>query len=208
MNDIQKRIDEIVQSHKVVLFMKGTRMAPQCAFSTQALQTLRRCGAEVEPIDVLADPDLREGLKEYSNWPTFPQAYIDGELVGGSDLLAELYETGELQKKLGTADDSAEDDAAKPPSVTITAAARKAFEAAREQHCEPGEVLRLEVKPPFRCDLFFGSKREDDFVVDCGGLSVHVSPRCAPRADGTTIDFVDGPEGMGFAIENPNAPAR
>lgn len=101
MNDVQKRIDDLVKSNKVVLFMKGTAQFPQCGFSGRAVQILKACGvSELATVNVLADMDIREGIKQYANWPTIPQLYINGEFVGGSDIMMEMYQAGELQALL------------------------------------------------------------------------------------------------------------
>ena len=100
MSDIQEQIKQTVESDNVVLFMKGTPDFPQCGFSGRAIQLLRACGAEFATVDVLADDDVRQGIKQYSNWPTIPQLYIKGEFVGGSDIILEMYEKGELQQML------------------------------------------------------------------------------------------------------------
>ncbi|MDH3639079.1 MAG: Grx4 family monothiol glutaredoxin [Gammaproteobacteria bacterium] len=100
---IQDQIKQTVEQNDVVLFMKGTPDFPQCGFSGRAVQVLKACGAHFASVDVLADPQIREGVKQYSNWPTVPQLYIGGEFVGGSDIMMELYQNGELQKKLGEA---------------------------------------------------------------------------------------------------------
>ncbi|HEY0840085.1 MAG TPA: Grx4 family monothiol glutaredoxin [Vulgatibacter sp.] len=95
--DLKKRIDELVHGHRVVLFMKGSPFAPMCGFSASAIQTLREAGAtDVASVNVLTDPEIREGIKEYSNWPTIPQIYIDGKFVGGCDIIKDLQERGEL----------------------------------------------------------------------------------------------------------------
>lgn len=95
--ELRKRIDGLVHGHRVVLFMKGSPMMPMCGFSASAVQTLRDAGAtDVGSVNVLADPEVREGIKEYSNWPTIPQIYIDGKFVGGCDILKDLHERGEL----------------------------------------------------------------------------------------------------------------
>ena len=93
--ELKARFDEEIRSHKIVLFMKGNALFPQCGFSARALHLLQQHG-EVHTVDVLADPEVREGIKQYSNWPTIPQAYIHGKFVGGSDILMELHERGEL----------------------------------------------------------------------------------------------------------------
>lgn len=100
---VQNQIDEQVKSNKVMLYMKGTPQFPMCGFSGQAVQILQACGAEFGSFDVLSDPDIRQGIKEYSNWPTIPQLYIDGKFVGGADIMTELYQNGELQKMLEAA---------------------------------------------------------------------------------------------------------
>jgi monothiol glutaredoxin len=99
--DIQQRIKEQVEGHPVVLFMKGTPQFPQCGFSALAVQVLNACGvSEFHSVNVLADPEIRQGIKEYANWPTIPQLYVNGEFVGGSDIMREMYQSGELQKLL------------------------------------------------------------------------------------------------------------
>ncbi len=100
MSDIKTTIDETVKQNRVVLFMKGTKNFPQCGFSARAVEVLKRCGADFKDVNILADPTLRQGIKDYSNWPTIPQIYIDGKFVGGSDILLEMYQSGELQKLL------------------------------------------------------------------------------------------------------------
>ncbi len=101
--ELRKRIDEIIASDRVVLFMKGNRTFPQCGFSATVVSILDHLIPEYTAVDVLADPGLREGIKEYSSWPTIPQLYIDGEFIGGCDIVRELFETGELQQRLGVA---------------------------------------------------------------------------------------------------------
>lgn len=100
MSDTQERIKQTVESNDIVLFMKGSPQFPQCGFSGRAVQLLQACGAEFAAVDVLADPDVREGIKQYSNWPTIPQLYVRGQFVGGSDILMEMYESGELKQTL------------------------------------------------------------------------------------------------------------
>lgn len=96
--DARERIDEMVKSNRVFLFMKGTPDMPQCGFSYRAAQIVRALDVPFASFDVLSDPDIRQGIKEYANWPTIPQLYIDGQLIGGSDICMELWESGELQK--------------------------------------------------------------------------------------------------------------
>ena len=101
MSDTQQRIDQLVKSSEVLLFMKGNANFPQCGFSGRAIQILKACGVDakaVTTVNVLEDPAIRAGIKDYSNWPTIPQLYVKGEFIGGSDIMTEMYESGELQK--------------------------------------------------------------------------------------------------------------
>ena len=101
MSDVQQRIDDLVKTNRVVLFMKGTAQFPMCGFSGRAIQILKACGANVlVTFNVLEDEGVRQGIKEYANWPTIPQLYIQGEFVGGSDIMMEMYQSGELQQVL------------------------------------------------------------------------------------------------------------
>lgn len=101
MSDVQTWIKETVTQHPVVLFMKGTSQFPQCGFSGRAVQILKACGVEnIVTVNVLEDSEVRQGIKEFSNWPTIPQLYVKGEFIGGSDIMTEMYESGELQNLL------------------------------------------------------------------------------------------------------------
>ena len=103
MTDAKSRIDELVKSNDVVLFMKGTALFPQCGFSSRAIAILDHLGVSYETVDVLQDPEIRAGIKDYSDWPTIPQLYVKGEFVGGSDIMMEMFESGELQQLVGEA---------------------------------------------------------------------------------------------------------
>ena len=114
MSDPQQRIDQLVKSSDVLLFMKGNASFPMCGFSGRAIQILKACGVDpkaVNTVNVLEDDEIRQGIKEYSNWPTIPQLYVKGEFIGGSDIMMEMYQSGELQQVLGkhpAADDDPE----------------------------------------------------------------------------------------------------
>ncbi len=104
MSDVQQRIDQIVKNSDVLLFMKGDPNFPMCGFSGRAIQILKACGLDTKgltTVNVLEDDEIRQGIKEYSNWPTIPQLFVKGEFVGGSDIMMEMYESGELQQVLG-----------------------------------------------------------------------------------------------------------
>ena len=105
MSDAQTRIDQLVKTNDIVLFMKGSASFPMCGFSGRAIQILKACGVEtktLKTVNVLEDDAIRQGIKEYSSWPTIPQLYVKGEFIGGSDIMMEMYESGELQKVLGS----------------------------------------------------------------------------------------------------------
>jgi monothiol glutaredoxin len=104
MGDVHQRIDDLVKNHRVVLFMKGTAQFPMCGFSGRAIQILKACGvSDLKTVNVLEDDEIRQGIKGYSDWPTIPQLYVNGEFVGGSDIMTEMYQAGELQHTLGIA---------------------------------------------------------------------------------------------------------
>ncbi len=198
---LRAHIRTIVDSHRVVLFMKGTRLSPQCGFSATAVAMLDALLPEYRTVDVMADPTLREGLREYSEWPTFPQLYVGGTFMGGTDILQELQSQGELARALGV-----EGVTVKLPALTITARAASVLREAMQD--AEGLVLRFEVSSGFRYGLSFADAQPGDLVVGSEGLSVHLDPGSAHRADGTTIDYVVGSKGAGFHITNPNEPER
>jgi len=102
MSDVQQSIDDLVKGNRVVLFMKGTAQFPMCGFSGRAIQILKACGvSDLKTVNVLEDEAIRQGIKSYADWPTIPQLYVNGEFVGGSDIMTEMYEAGELHQVLG-----------------------------------------------------------------------------------------------------------
>ena len=103
MSDVNQRIDSLVKDNGIVLFMKGSPLFPQCGFSSRAIQILDHLGAKYETVDVLQDGEIRQGIKAYSDWPTVPQLYVRGEFVGGSDIMTEMYESGELEQLVAAA---------------------------------------------------------------------------------------------------------
>ena len=101
--EVQERIENLVNQSKILVFMKGTKLMPQCGFSNNVVQILNTLGVPFETVDILADPEVRQGIKEYSNWPTIPQVYVNGQFIGGSDILIEMYQKGELQQMVEVA---------------------------------------------------------------------------------------------------------
>jgi monothiol glutaredoxin len=196
---LRAQIEKTIQENPVVLYMKGTRAEPRCGFSAQVVRTLDALLPEYVTLDVLADPALREGVKEYSSWPTIPQLYVRGEFIGGSDIVAALELSGELRDKLGDLVNT------KLPKVTVTAAARAELGAAIES---AEEAIRLDVSPTFEHDLAVGVPDPRDLVLELEGLRVSLPRSSLARADGIVIDIVSTPEGPAFKIDNPNEPPR
>jgi monothiol glutaredoxin len=201
---IRTQLDQLIKDNRVLLFMKGSRHFPQCGFSATVVQILDQLVPEYQTVNVLKEPDLREGIKEYSSWPTIPQLYVDGKFVGGCDIVREMFVAGELHELFG-----AKPAEVKPPSITITPMAKKALEAAKEtpDAAEDAGVLRLVVSSKFEYELVLDEKKKGDFVVEAGsGVQVLIDRQSAERANGIVIDFVNGPQGGGFRIDNSNEP--
>jgi len=173
---------------------------PMCGFSGKVVQILDGLLDEYHTVNVLQDAAIRDGIKEYSSWPTIPQLYVRGELVGGSDIVGDLFESGELQKKLGV-----EARQVALPTIVVTPRAAEAFRAALESE---RDRVRVEVGPRFEHDLSIGEKQSGDLEIDAGGLALLVDPHSAPRTNGMRIDYVDTPQGPAFKIENPNEPPK
>jgi monothiol glutaredoxin len=197
---LKQEIEQLLGDNKVVLFMKGTKSFPQCGFSATVVNVLKEVGVrEFKDVNILSRADLREGMKEYANWPTFPQLYVGGQFVGGCDIVKDMFAAGELHEVFGLSAPEV-----KAPSVKVTEAARKAIVAASEG--ESG-TLRIEISAQFEYALSIDEPAEKDLVVDAGGLKVAFDRQSAAKADGMVIDFVDA-GGGGFKITNPNEPPR
>ncbi len=197
---LKAQLDDLVKKHKVVLFMKGNKHFPQCGFSAQVVSVLKEVGVGFETVNVLQDAAVREGIKEYSSWPTIPQLYVEGEFIGGCDIVKEMFASGELHKKLGV-----EVKPVAPPSITIDEAAAKAIKAADDGN---GDLLRLEIDGQFQYELYFGPKQAGDVEVESSGVKVLFDRQSAKRANGLRVQWVETPDGGAFKIENPNEPAR
>lgn len=197
---LRERIAGILSSHRVVLFMKGTRAAPRCGFSAGAVGTLDGLLEAYHDIDVLADADLREGIKAYGNWPTIPQLYIGGELVGGSDIIQQLAGSGELHALLGVA---APDRT--PPAITITAPAADAIRAALADAGD--DRLHVAIDGRYRTQFLLKPAAGDEIRAESAGIEVLFDLASAQRARGLVIDWAETVQGAGLVIRNPNAPA-
>lgn len=195
----QERIGQIVASHEVVLFMKGSRQTPRCGFSATVVDILDDFLEEYETVDVLADPAIREGVKQYADWPTIPQLYVRGKFVGGSDIVQQMRQSGELEQVLGAAPRPV-----RTPEITVTEAAVEALAKHSEGPDKP--VVRLEIDRQFHNELYFDEPRADDLVLDSDTFTLLVDRNTARRADGLVIDFVQGKREAGFRLDNPNEP--
>ncbi|MFO0673568.1 MAG: Grx4 family monothiol glutaredoxin [Polyangiaceae bacterium] len=202
--DVQTKLAGLVSAHPVVLFMKGSRRFPQCGFSSRVVQILDKHLAKYETVNVLTDPEIRDGVKVFSSWPTIPQLYVRGKFVGGCDIVTEMAETGELATLLGDLAKASAPSAGKTPTVKISKAAAAAFKGAAESD---DDHPRLVIDPSYRYDLYFDAKQPGDVAIAAEGVTLLLDAESASRADGTSIDFVDG-DGGGFRIENPNEPPR
>lgn len=196
---LRSRIESILNANRVVLFMKGQPSMPQCGFSAKAVGALQDLGVEFDHVNVLADAEIREGIKAYGEWPTIPQLYIDGELVGGSDIILQMAGNGELSSVLGLA---APDRT--PPRITVTPAAVEMLRGALAD--SPGASLQLGIDARFQPNFQLAPHDDNAIAAESNGLRVQFDLASARRADGITIDWVDDIRGKGLAIDNPNAP--
>jgi monothiol glutaredoxin len=199
--ELKQKLDSIVASDNVVLFMKGNRSFPQCGFSSSVVSILNTLVPKYATVNILADEAVRSGMKEYSEWPTFPQLYIKGEFVGGADIVRQMHESGELAKMLG--------DLAKPaapPSVTVTPrAAKELLDALKDG--SPGDVIHLTITNTWEHQLDIGAKESSHVTLQVAGLTLQLDPQSAGKAAGVVVDFIESNEGAGFKIDNPNRPA-
>lgn len=192
------RIETLLKDHRVVLFMKGNRMQPMCGFSAAAANTLNELLPDYHTVNVLDDPEIREGIKEFGNWPTIPQLYVEGELVGGADIIRQMYTSGELHQLFGAA---APDRT--PPQITIT---DKAAEAIRQGTADAqGLALHLEIGPDHSAGFQLAPAGDHDIVARSNGLEVHFDPASAQRAKGIVIDWVSTVQGEGLSLKFPGA---
>lgn len=197
---LKQKLDGLVSSDSVVLFMKGTRSFPQCGFSASVVNILNTLIPKYTTVNVLSDPDIRSNMKEYSDWPTFPQLFIKGEFVGGADIVRQMFETGDLEKKLGDLVAPA-----KVPTLTVSQRAADELKAALKDG-SPGDVIHLTITPSWEHQLDLGGKESSHVTIETGGITLQLDRASAARANGVTIDFVEDPSGAGFKIENPNRP--
>jgi monothiol glutaredoxin len=196
------RIRQLIASHDVVLFMKGTRTAPQCGFSARVVDILDEYLDDYRTVDVLADPGMREGVKAFSSWPTIPQLYVRQKFVGGSDIVHEMVKTGELAEVLGRGPIALE-----VPEVRMSAPAKAAFLRFWDSDGDTEEpVVRLTIGSDWEPLLDLDEERDGDVSIDYDELSLVMTRSTARRANGVVIDFIERGDQVGFKVENPNKP--
>ena len=198
---VRQRIQSLLETHPVVLFMKGSPHAPQCGFSARTVQALAAVGLDdYHAVDVLADADIREGIKLYGSWPTIPQLYIRGELVGGSDIVGQMADSGELQSALGLPPPDRT-----PPEVNVTPAAIAMLRNAVEQAGE-GIAVQVQVDPQHLARLQLVPADAKAIATTLDGVRLQFDLASARRANGLSIDWADDERGRGLVIAHPLAP--
>jgi monothiol glutaredoxin len=197
-----QQIESIISSNPVTLFMKGNPQAPQCGFSATVVRILDALIPDYHTVDVLSEPEIRDGIKTFSSWPTIPQLYVKGEFVGGCDIVQELFASGELEEVLGL-----ERGVSACPTVALTEKGAEELRRTCEQSGGEGSELHLSIDARFRTALYLAPRSEGEIEVESRGVTLYLDPISARRADGVTIDVVETDRGTGFRIDNPNAPA-
>jgi len=198
--EMRSRLQAMITADEVVLFMKGNRARPQCGFSATVVATLDALVPNYKTVDVLADPEVRDGIKELSSWPTIPQLYVRGEFVGGADIVREMQASGELEGLLG-----ASVTPVTPPNITVSKRAAEVFREATAD-AGPDDAIRLSISSGFAHDLGVEPPRPGDVTVEVEGIRFLLDRMSAARANGLSFDFIEQNGQAGFKIENPNAP--
>ena len=199
--EVRARIEALLQSNRVVLFMKGNPGAPRCGFSAAASGLLNELLPDYATVDVLEDPEIREGIKAYGNWPTIPQLYIGGELVGGSDIIQSMYTSGELQELFGLPKPDRT-----PPPMTITDKAAAEIRNAMAD-AEAGLALHLSIDARYQAQFHLAEAELGSLRSEANGIAIYMDLATAQRARNVSIDWADTVQGSGLTIDNPNAPA-
>ncbi|NEZ02970.1 Grx4 family monothiol glutaredoxin [Wenzhouxiangella sp. XN201] len=198
---VREKIETQIASHRVVLYMKGTPKMPQCGFSAKTAGILDQLlEGDYASYNVLEDESIREGIKVYGDWPTIPQLYIDGELVGGNDIIGEMFNTGELHEMFGL-----EKPDRTPPEITITDKAAVKIREFLEAY--PGNHLHFAIDAGWDAQFQVGPKEGSEIETESNGITVLMDLASAQRAKGATIDWVETVQGEGLKLDLPGAPA-
>lgn len=198
--ELKQRIDSIVGSDRVVLFMKGTRQMPQCGFSAATAGILDSILPEYTTVNVLEDQAIREGIKQYSSWPTIPQLYVNGEFMGGCDVARQMFNTGALHDALGVAPPDRT-----PPEISISDEAASLIRNALES--QPGSAAHLSIDSRWQHNFSLGPVEGHEVKAESNGVEILMDVATAQKAKGMKVTMEDTLQGRGFKIENPNAPA-
>ena len=196
---LKSRIESLIGSDRVVLFMKGTRMQPQCGFSAATIGILDSLVPDYTTFNVLEDQGVREGIKAFSEWPTIPQLYIDREFVGGCDIVKQMFNNGELHEMLG-----AEAPDRTPPEVTVSDAAAAIIGNALQAN--PGSAVHLSVDGRWQHSFNLGPMEGHEIRAESNGVALLFDVASAQKAKGLSIDIEETVQGTAFRIDNPNAP--
>jgi monothiol glutaredoxin len=195
----RQQIEDIVSNSKVVLFMKGTPAQPQCGFSAASAGILDSLVPQYSTVNVLEDPTIRDNIKTYSNWPTIPQLYIDGEFLGGCDIIKQMFNSGELHETLGM-----DKPDRTPPEITLSDAAVETIQGALEQN--QGVHLQLSIDARWEHNFALAPAEGNEIRTLANGIEVLMDVATAQKAKGLKVDIEDTLQGKAFRIDNPNAP--
>ena len=196
---VREKIESHVKGSKVVLFMKGTPKQPMCGFSARTVAALDSVWPDYASVNVLEDEEIREGIKIYSNWPTIPQLFIDGELVGGCDIVLGMLNSGELHQVLGL-----QEPDRTPPKMTVTDAAAEKIREAMKGH--EGISLHFQVNAGWESQFNLAPAQGGEIQAESNGITVLMDLATAQRANGAVIDWVKSLTGEGLSIDLPAAP--
>ena len=196
---VKSRIESLIESDRVVLFMKGTRMQPQCGFSAATIGILDSLVPNYTTFNVLEDQGIREGIKSFSEWPTIPQLYIDREFVGGCDIVKQMFNNGELHEMLG-----AEAPDRTPPEVVVSDAAAAIIGNALQ--ASPGNAVHLSIDGRWQHSFNLGPMEGHEIRAESNGVALLLDVASAQKAKGLSIDVEETVQGTAFRIDNPNAP--
>lgn len=196
---VRDRIQSVIDANRVVLFMKGTPAQPQCGFSARTISVLNEMTDSYQTVNVLEDQDIREGIKTFSDWPTIPQLYVDGEFQGGCDLVMEMYNRGDLHGLFGH-----QPPDRTPPEITITDGAADMIRGALESN--PGSFVQLSIDASWEHQFNLGPANGHEIRAESNGIVVLMDLATAPRARGLRLDLTENVGGQSLAVDNPNMP--
>ena len=195
----RQRIDSLIGSNRVVLFMKGTPQQPQCGFSATTVGILDTLIPDYATVNVLEDPQVREGIKIYSDWPTIPQLYVDQEFMGGCDVVKQMFNSGDLHAAMG-----AEAPDRTPPEITLSDEAANMMREVLEG--QPGMAAHLSIDARWQHNFALGPVEGHEVKTVANGVDIYMDLATAQKARGMKIQMTESLQGTGFQIDNPNAP--